>query len=125
MSSGAGTYSAPSRNLAEPYADSRRRKSAVQIDWITLSTMTVKPNVTRSELNGLTLNLANTHCIATPTTKNNGDNISDLVFATSSELNGVTLRRANTHWSAAPAAKKHGAITSSVAKGSTPPVAVS
>ena len=34
--------------------------------------MTVSPNVTSSELNGLTLNLANTHCIATPATKKHG-----------------------------------------------------
>ena len=34
--------------------DSSRRKSAVQSDWITVSTMTVNPKVTSSELSGVT-----------------------------------------------------------------------
>jgi len=55
-----------------PYTESSRRKSAVQIAWMTLSMMTVKPKVTSSELNALTLKRANTHCIAAPRTKNAG-----------------------------------------------------
>ena len=54
INSGTGTYSTPTLNLAAPYDDSSRLKSAVQIAWIPLSTMTVSPNVTSSELNGLT-----------------------------------------------------------------------
>ena len=60
------------RNLAFPYTDSRRRKSAVQIHWISDSTMTVNPNVTRSELKALMSKRAKTHCSATPSTKNSG-----------------------------------------------------
>jgi hypothetical protein len=40
--------------------------------WMMLSTMTVSPNVTSIELNGLTRKRANTHCIATPTSANAG-----------------------------------------------------
>ena len=38
--------------------------------------MTVRPNVTNSELNGVISNLASSHCMATPSPKKTGGNAS-------------------------------------------------
>ena len=65
-------YKPKSCHFALPYDDSSLRKSAVQIPWITLSMITVSPNVTSSELNGEISKRANSHCSATPIAKNAG-----------------------------------------------------
>ena len=49
-----------------------RRKSAVQIHWIRLSIITMKPKVTSSVLSGETEKRASSQCSATPKTKNAG-----------------------------------------------------
>ena len=54
------------------YGDSRRRKSAVQNHWITLSRITVRPKVTISEVSSLMLNVRKPISSATPAAKKPG-----------------------------------------------------
>ncbi len=48
------------------------RKSAVQMLWISASTMPVRPKVSSSELNGVTEKRAIIQCTAAPMAKNSG-----------------------------------------------------
>ena len=48
------------------------RKSAVQIVWISASTMPVRPKVTSSELKGVIWNFIIAQCSPAPTAKNSG-----------------------------------------------------
>jgi hypothetical protein len=72
ISSGTGTKSAPSLNFWFAYADSSLRKSAVQIVWMMASTIPIKPNVSKSELNVVIRKRAISQCSSTPSAKNAG-----------------------------------------------------
>ena len=49
-----------------------RRKSAVQIHWISASMMAVSPKVTSSELKALTEKRASSQCMSAPSAKKQG-----------------------------------------------------
>ena len=71
-SSGSGTNSSPSLNFTCPCAHSRRRKSALQIAWMTASMIAVRPKVTSSVFSAETLKRVISACSPTPAAKNSG-----------------------------------------------------
>ena len=77
------TKSEPSLSVLLAYGVSRRRKSAVQIHWIRLSRITVRPNVTISDVSSWIPKRRKPSCSTTPKTKKAGTTITSVTNGSS------------------------------------------